>query len=124
MPEDLHGEIERLEGRIEGLAGTAENCRKFIFAGKAVIAAGALWWLLLPFGIVSFNVTAMVCTLAAVLGGIVVLGSNTTTLRQALADMNAAEQLRNELIGRTGLKIVGEEAEENSIVPWHSKTLH
>lgn len=124
MTEQLGAEIERLETRIEKLARTMDSCRKFILAAKIAIAVGAIWFVLAPFAIVRFDVTAMLCALAAVIGGIVVLGSNTSTLRQASDDARAAENLRNELIGREELKIVSEDVAENSIVPWPSRTLH
>src|SRR2546423_864217 len=125
MPEDLSNQIERLERRIEDLAATAENCRKFILGAKVALGAAAAWWLLLLVGIVDYGTTAMICTFAAFIGGVVVLGSNSSTLQQATDDMAAAEALRRELIGRTELKVVGDDdVEQDSIVPWQPKRLH
>jgi hypothetical protein len=45
--------------------------------------------------------------MAAVLGGIVSLGSNVSTLQQTTAAISAAEQLRSDLISRMDLTLVG-----------------
>ena len=42
------------------------------------------------------------------LGGIVSLGSNISTLRQTMAAISAAEVLRSDLISRIDLRVVGD----------------
>ena len=50
-----------------------------------------------------------VAALSAVLGGLVLLGSNATTWEQTAAALHAAEAARAQLIGSIDLRLVGEE---------------
>jgi hypothetical protein len=102
-----HDEIARLEGEIEALAERIERCRRIILGAKVAIAGGAVLLLALVVGLVPFNPTAMIFAMAAVIGGIVAFGSNTTTARQAAADMSTAQAQRDLLIGRMHLRVVG-----------------
>ena len=56
--------------------------------------------------IVRFDPTIMIGALAAVIGGIVFLGSNWSTLQQAIAALKAAETRQAELIGKIDLRVV------------------
>jgi hypothetical protein len=104
---DLHEEISRLELRIERLANTIERCRKIVLVAKIAIAVGGVLMLALLLGAIRFNPVAMIAAMTLAIGGIVVFGSNTSTSKQAAADLNAAEMLRAELIGRIDLRVVG-----------------
>ena len=102
-------EISRIEARLDELAEVAERCRKFILVSKAAIAGGGVLLLVTLLGLFgSSSQTAAIASIAAVLGGIVSLGSNVSTLQQTMAAISAAEVLRSELIGSIDLRVVGD----------------
>jgi hypothetical protein len=105
---DVREKITGLEERIEALTQSIQRCRKISMAAKIAIAAGAIWLALLLLWIVSFDATAFVAALTAVLGGIVLLGSNATTWEQTDAALADAEAARTKLIGRIELRLVGD----------------
>ena len=106
--DDPIDEISRIEAQIEELAEIAERCRKIILVSKVAIATGAGLLLLMILGLFGFSQVAAIGSIAAVLGGIVSLGSNVGTLRQSMAAISAAEALRSELIGGIDLRVVGD----------------
>ena len=58
-------------------------------------------------GLLGANQVAALGSIAVMLGGIVSLGSNVSTLRQTEAAIGAAEMLRSDMIGRIDLRVVG-----------------
>lgn len=106
--EDPSDQIALIEARLEQLAEVAERCRKIVLASKFVISGGAALLLGAVLGLLGSNAVAFLGAIAAVLGGIVSLGSNVSTLRQTMAAIAAAEALRSDLIGRIDLRLVGE----------------
>jgi UPF0716 family protein affecting phage T7 exclusion len=105
---DLHEEILHIEAHIEELTDIIERCRKIILISKAAIAAGGILILAIVVGALGFDPTILIGAIAAVIGGTVVFGSNTSTLKQTSADMKAAEAHRTELISTMDLKVVGD----------------
>jgi prefoldin subunit 5 len=111
MTEDsLTDEISEIEARIEELAEIAERCRKFILASKIAIGGGAALLLITILGLFGSGQVAALGSIALVLGGIVSLGSNVSTLRQTDAAISAAERRRSELISRIDLRVVADAA--------------
>jgi hypothetical protein len=107
---DVRDQVARLEDRIETLTESIERCRKIAVGSKISVAAGAAWFLAVLFRILPFDATAFVAALTAVLGGIVLLGSNATTWAQTEADRHTAEAARGDLIETIELRVVGEDA--------------
>jgi len=79
---DLHEEILHIEAHIEELADVIESCRKFILISKVAMAAGGTLILAIIIGAVVFDPMVLIGALAAVIGGTVVCGSNTSTLKK------------------------------------------
>ena len=104
---DLHEQILHIEAHIEELTDIIESCRKIILISKVAIAAGGILILATIIGSVGLDATVLIGAIAAVIGGTVILGSNTSTLKQTMTDTKAAEAHRTELISRLDLKAVG-----------------
>ena len=104
--DDSIDEISDIEVRIEVLAEVAERCRKIILASKAAIAGGAGLLLVAILGLFGMGASTALGSIALVLGGIVSLGSNVSTLRQTEAAIGKAEALRSDLISGIELRVV------------------
>src|ERR1700726_4399887 len=104
---DLREEIVRLEADIEQFAETIESCRKLLLIAKAAMALAALLVMGGVLGAITLDPAVLIAGFGVVLGGIVVFGSNTSTLEQAVAATKAAELRRSELIGQIDLRLVG-----------------
>ncbi|WP_431203751.1 hypothetical protein ACQ86E_00425 [Bradyrhizobium betae] len=106
--DDLTDEISQIENRIEALAEIAERCRKYILASKIAVGSGGALLLVTILGLFGMGQTAALGSIALVLGGIVSLGSNVSTLRQTEDAIGAAEALRAQLISRIDLRVVAD----------------
>ena len=90
--------IARIEADLEEFAVSLDRCRKAMLLAKVAIAAGALWMIAALVGAISFDSTPAVGAIGAIIGGIVVYGSNSSTSKQTLEAMKAAERRRSDLI--------------------------
>ncbi len=105
---DPHDEIVRLEAQIEELQATIESCRKFILAARIAMAVGGILLVAILYGAVRYDLApmALAAAMAALLGGIVVWGSNGSTAKQAASELAAAEANRAALIGLIDLRVI------------------
>jgi hypothetical protein len=110
---DPRDEIVRLEAHIEALAAIIENCRKFILASRASVALGGLLLLAGMVGVISLDPALLTAAIVAVIGGIVLLGSNSSTAKEAAAEMVDAEARRAELIGHIDLRVIRDGVKES-----------
>jgi hypothetical protein len=106
--DDIHADIARIEARIEELGEAIERCRKLALAAKIAIAAGAAWIVLTLAGAIPYVPYMTVAALAAVIGGVVLAGSNSTTWQQTEAALAASDAMRADLIERLQLRVVQE----------------
>jgi hypothetical protein len=98
----LREQISHIEAHIEERAEAIERCRKVILISKVAIATGGILILAITVGVIRFDPTAMLGAIAAVIGGTVVFGSNTSTLKQTTGAMEAAKTRRGELMMNLG----------------------
>jgi hypothetical protein len=105
---DHRDEIVRLEAQIDELAARIESCRKFILAGRIAVVGGSVVLIATVVGATPFNPSVMAVAVAAVLGGIVAVGSNRSTAKEATHELTAAEAKRTALIGQIDLRLVSD----------------
>lgn len=106
-PTDAREEISRLEERIETLAESIERCRKLALVSRLALIGGAAWVVAMLVGLIPIGSANIAGAIAALLGGTVLLGSNSSTWAQTAAALATAEARRNELIGIIDLRTVG-----------------
>ncbi|MDH2341300.1 hypothetical protein QCM77_16125 [Bradyrhizobium sp. SSUT18] len=106
--DDPTDEISDIEARIEALAEIAERCRKYVLASKIAVGSGAALLLVAILGLFGTGQTAALGSIALVLGGIVSLGSNVSTLRQTESAIGVAEARRSALISSIDLRVVAD----------------
>jgi hypothetical protein len=105
---DPHHEIERLEAHIDELTVRLESCRKFILVARIAIMGGGILLAAVLLDAVWFDPRLLLGAIAAVLGGIVVWGSNDSTAKETAAELAKAEAERAALIGSLDLHVVAE----------------
>ncbi len=109
MDDESADDIDSLEQRIEGLTAEIRRCGKISLAARLLIWAGAVALALMLVGLIPLGPEILLAALSAVIGGIVLLGSNASSWEKSERALRQAEALRAELIGRMPLRLVGED---------------
>ena len=104
--DDPHGEIVRLKEHIDELAAKMESCRKFILVSRIATAGSGFVLAAMLLGAIRFDPAAMAAAVAALLGGIVVWGSNGSTAKEAAKELAMAEADRAALIEKADLRVI------------------
>ena len=105
MP-DPHQAIADLEAEIDELADAAERCRKVIVLARVAAGVGGVLFAITLVGLFRSGPTALVLAITAVLGGLALFGSHTSTRDQILTKIRAREARRAQLIGELDLRDV------------------
>ncbi len=103
---DHRDEIVRLEERIDELAESIERCRKFSLAGRIVVLGGGSVLIPMVIGATQIDLSVMAVSMTAILGGVVVAGTNRSTAQEAMQELAAAETRRTTLIEQIDLRLV------------------
>ena len=109
-PEDSepHSEIARLEERIEELTIKLDTCRKYAGAALAAMGLGAVMLAAGILGVIALDAVTLLAAAAALMGGVVLAGSNRSTRQEVEAQLAEAEAQRRALIGAIQLRVVTE----------------
>jgi len=103
---DPQQEIRDLEAEIEALTQAAERCRKVIVLSKVATGAGGLLLALILSGLVRVGPAVLVLAITALLGGVALFGSHTSTREEIAARISAHEARRAALIDAMALQPV------------------
>ena len=103
---DPHDEIARLEAEIEALAAAGARCRKIDAGAKLAMAGGAAVIAVTVLGLLWVDTAWWLAAIAAVIGGVVAFGSNTSTWRETRARQADAEARRTALIDALDMHLV------------------
>ena len=106
---DLRDDIASLEERIDALRQTRERCRKISLVARIALSVSALWLILTLAALMPFSPTPFFAALAAMIGGVVLIGSNKTTWEQTEEELRKTEAMRDQFIGRLEMRTVGED---------------
>jgi hypothetical protein len=105
-PVDAHEKIARIEEHIEELDVRLESCRKFILASRISVAGGGLALAAMLVGAIRPDLGLMAASVALLLGGIVIWGSNSSTAKETAKEITAAEIERAALIEQLNPRVV------------------
>jgi len=102
---DLHQQIADLEAEIDTLSDAAEECRKSMVVGKAVVGVGILLFIAPILGLIRSDVIVLVFGIAAALAGVVFYGSSRSSFEKITEKITAHEARRAEMIDEMDLQV-------------------
>jgi len=102
----LREQIARLETEVERLSDSVSRGRKIAVAARVAIGAGCVLLASLLVGAIGVDGLSLIISAILIIGGIVLLGSNETTMKQTLARIEETERLRAALISQMELTLV------------------
>jgi hypothetical protein len=100
---ELHDEIADLEAAIDELSLAAEQCRKLMVVGRVGVVGGSVLLPVILLGLARLGPGWLLFAITAVIGGIVLAGSNSRTRDEILQRLAAHEARRAESIDRLAL---------------------
>jgi hypothetical protein len=83
-----------------------ESCRKVILAGRIAVMGGGAVLIPMLVSAIQFDPAVIAVAVTAVIGGIVAVGSNHSTTKEAMHELTTAEAKRTALIGQIDLRLV------------------
>jgi hypothetical protein len=90
--DETRSRLASIEAQIEHLQEVIESCRKGMLASRAAIIAGSMLFIANIIGLAAPpNLLLALLSFTAIIGGIVWLGANKTSLEQALASLRVAQ---------------------------------
>lgn len=98
--------IADIETELDGLAESAERCRKVMLVAKVATATGLALLSCLTLGLLRFELMLFVAGVTAVLAGPALFGSHRSTLAELQAKIVEREAERAALIDEMDLRIV------------------
>ena len=105
---DPHDALEELERRIEKLTTKIENCRKFILASRAAVAVGGLLLLAVTVGAIRSDPMIVAVGIISTIGGLVLIGSNRSTAKEASEQLVYLNARRTAAIDRIDPRVVND----------------
>lgn len=101
--DDIRERIARLERESENLAGTIESCRKAMSLAQIAMAIGALAFIADISGLLRLPAATIFVAIAAMIGGVVLYGTNHSTRLEATNRARAIELERARCIDQLEL---------------------
>ena len=104
--------IEALELRIEELREAIARSRRLIFAGRAAAIAGPAALACQMLGVLDFTPSRMIAAIALGLGGLVLMGSSTSSTAELERSLRQSESERRAAIDALELIEIADGGEE------------